>query len=99
MKENLVPKQVAVYRYNTASGAQADCHIDETDARRVVANGDATRINHGKAIRLRRGVELFRASSPECNKAFVDKWAPEKYVWEPPTAPLGTGNLGGEDNG
>jgi hypothetical protein len=80
MKTNLVPKQVAVYRHSTPWSTEADCHLDETEARRVVANGDARRINHGRAICLRRGVELSLCS-PLCNKEFVEKFAPEEYVW------------------
>lgn len=63
MKANLVPKQVPVYQYNTPFSADPDGFLDETEARLLVKNGNATRINHGRAIRLYRTI---RAGSGEC---------------------------------
>lgn len=65
-----VCKQVAVFRASTPSNAPADCYLDATEAARVVRNGDAQRINHGRAIRLRPGLKTIEARSVECLPQF-----------------------------
>jgi len=48
-------KSLEVYEPQTPSDCPPDDFTDSEDATRLVANGDATRINRGKAIRLKRG--------------------------------------------
>lgn len=48
-----VSKKVGVYESQTPSNCQPDRLIDWLDAKRLLDNGDADRINRGKDIRLR----------------------------------------------
>lgn len=59
-------RPVGVYEFNTPSDCQPDSYMDSDDAERKVRNGDAQRINRGKAIRLlgcstRHSLIRFRA--------------------------------------
>ena len=47
-------RQIGVYKPGTSSDSAPDYFITETEARRLVRNEQASRINHGKAIRIRR---------------------------------------------
>jgi predicted secreted protein len=55
MKSNPVSidKAIGVYEPQTPSDCQPDSFTDSDDARRLVDNGEAARINRGKAIRLK----------------------------------------------
>lgn len=72
MMTTRAPKQIAVYRAKTPSNAQPDCYIDAPEATRVIRNGDAKRINHGKAIRLRPNLKVIHAGSVECRPRFAE---------------------------
>jgi hypothetical protein len=59
-------KPVPVYRHCTPSSSDADYQLSYSRAQQLVRNGDASRINHNKALRLRRGFELEPAEPREC---------------------------------
>jgi hypothetical protein len=77
-----IQKQVAVYEHKNP-GPQPDCYLDSAQARQVIANGDACRINHGTAIRLMPGLKAIRTGSVECDRNYLDRWArPDRSIAE-----------------
>lgn len=56
---------IEVFLHGNASPFADSC-VAATEARRLVVNGLARRINSNRAIRLERGVELRRVSSHGC---------------------------------
>lgn len=74
MMTTRVEKQVGVYEPCTASAMPPDFYTSEMEARRMCADGEASRINHGKAIRIRRDATVLRMGSAECNTEWVEKW-------------------------
>jgi hypothetical protein len=69
-----VEKQIAVYEAGTPSKGVPDSYTSEKEARRLCADGVADRINHGKAIRMRRDAVIIRAGSIECHQDLVAKY-------------------------
>jgi hypothetical protein len=59
-------KPVPVYRHCTPSSSDADYQLSYSRAQQLVRNGDAIRINHNKALRLRLGFEIARPDSLQC---------------------------------
>ena len=73
-------KPVGVYEPNTSSREAPDSWTTKAGARRLVANGDADRINRGKAIRLRtsskgKGFErLYENRGQSCKRRAGEGW-------------------------
>jgi hypothetical protein len=63
-----VEKTVPIFEYSNP-GPEPDCQLERTEARRVVQNGDGEYINHGKALRLRRGLRApIQAGGAGCGR-------------------------------
>ena len=56
---------VGVYEPDTDSFSIPDHQVEGAEARRLVINGDADRINRGKAIRLRRSSKALPLRTPK----------------------------------
>lgn len=73
-------RPVGVYEFNTPSDCQPDSYMDSDDAERKVRNGDAQRINRGKAIRLlgcsaRRSLTHLRGLSAKPDDKLIERQA------------------------
>jgi hypothetical protein len=55
---------IGVYEPQTPSDCPPNRFMDLEDADRLVNNGDATRINRGKAVRLRRCSQAVQLENP-----------------------------------
>jgi hypothetical protein len=72
-----VPKDLQVYNPDTPFSSAPDEIVPYDEGRSRVERGFADLAKHGKAIRMRRGAIVLRASSLECRKDLV-----ETFNWQ-----------------
>ena len=93
-EQTRVPKLVALFEPWTPSYNPPDSWVDEIEARRRVSNGEARRINRGRAIRLfrpstdppPRQFPVLRGQSCKPGPDLIERFAEESQTGKPGAA-------------